>query len=442
MIKKIRQGLKNLTTRLLQWEARLVLRRYRPQIIAITGNAGKTSTKEAVYQVLVPNFSVGKSPKSYNSEIGLPLAILGLDNAWGNAFHWLHNLVAGLGLTLLKHSYPQKLVLELGVDRPGDMASVIGWLRCDYAILTSLPNLPVHIEFFASANDLHREKALIFRSLKPGGKAILNADDANVMQFKKDLAAPVITYGFSPAADVRAHSWQIIYEEGDKKLGRWRLPMGVSFKLETKNGSVPVRIGGLSGKHQLYAPLAATAVALDHGLLLVEVAKRIESYTLPAGRLRFVKGINHSLILDDSYNASPAAAAEALQTLHDLGATGGRRVAVLGDMLDLGGEAMRAHREVGQLATRSADFLITVGQRAKFIHDEAEHKRFGKRKLRHFTDREGAIAFLKEFIKEGDVILVKGSQGARLEKIVEQIMLEPERKRELLCRQEPEWQKR
>ena len=441
MLKTVQNFFKDNLVRLLQWEARLVLKRYRPQIIGVTGNMGKTSTKEAIYDLLSPQFFIGKSPKSYNSEIGLSLAILGLENAWGRPLDWLHNLVAGLGLALLKHSYPKKLVLELGVDRPGDMARVVKWLKCDFAVLTSLPELPVHIEFFNSVADLHKEKALIFKSLKPGGTAILNADDPAVLALKKNLPK-TITYGFSSEAEVRANSWQIIYEEGKEKGATWRLPIGLSFKLETRGSSVPVRIAGLVGKHQLYAPLAAAAVALAHNIPLLEIAKKLETYAPPAGRLRLIKGKNNSLILDDSYNASPAATAEALHTLHELGATGGRRVAVLGDMLDLGGETIRAHREVGALATRSVDYLITVGQRAKFIYAEAEKKRFGKRKLKHCDSREEAVTLLQTMIKPGDVVLIKGSQGARLEKIVEQIMAEPARKQELLPRQDPEWQKR
>ena len=131
-------------------EARAVLRKYKPKIVAVTGSVGKTSAKDAIYEVLSEGARVRKSEKSFNSEIGLPLTILGIPNAWSNPFRWLQNIIDGLFVLLFTVQYPQWLVLEVGADRPGDIRSLAKWLRVDIAVITRLPEVPVHVEFYAA----------------------------------------------------------------------------------------------------------------------------------------------------------------------------------------------------------------------------------------------------------------------------------------------------
>src|SRR3989338_6438454 len=140
---------------LLTAQARAVLRKYHPHIIAVTGSVGKTSTKDAIYTVLSSKFFVRKSEKSFNSDVGVPLTILGCKNAWNNPFLWAKNLLEGFALLILKNHYPKWLVLEVGADRPGDIRKLARWLKPDVVVITALPDVPVHVEFFDSPEDVY-----------------------------------------------------------------------------------------------------------------------------------------------------------------------------------------------------------------------------------------------------------------------------------------------
>ena len=143
----MRSIFKSLIVNILTFEAKLLLRRAKPKIIAVTGNVGKTSTKDAIYEVLRNHVHARKSEKSFNSELGVPLSVLGLDNAWSNPLLWIKNLVDGLILALFPANYPKFLVLEMGVDRPGDMKALTDWITPDVVVITRLPEVPVHVEY-------------------------------------------------------------------------------------------------------------------------------------------------------------------------------------------------------------------------------------------------------------------------------------------------------
>src|SRR3990167_8511888 len=140
-------------------EARAILRKYKPKIVAVTGSVGKTSTKDAIYAVLQKGAHVRKSEKSFNSEVGLPLTILGAPNAWSNPLRWLQNIIDGLFMLVFNAQYPEWLILEVGADRPGDITSLSKWLPVDIAVITLLPEMPVHVEFFDSPEAVIEEKA-------------------------------------------------------------------------------------------------------------------------------------------------------------------------------------------------------------------------------------------------------------------------------------------
>ena len=163
---------KSIIVWILQAEAKAVLRKYTPKVVAITGSVGKTSTKDAVYAVLSKKYHVRKSEKSFNSEVGVPLTILGLGNAWGNPLHWLQNIIDGLSLIVTTRPYPEWLVLEVGADRPGDIRSLASWIKVDVAIITRLPEVPVHVEFFDSVEAVIEEKASLMDAVRPGGSPV------------------------------------------------------------------------------------------------------------------------------------------------------------------------------------------------------------------------------------------------------------------------------
>lgn len=416
------QVFKKIIFYLLQVESRLVLWKYKPKVIAITGSVGKTSTKDAVYAVLSGISHVRKSEKSYNSEIGLPLSILGCPNAWNNLFLWLKNLLKGLGLVLWRHKYPEWLVLEVGIGKLGDMERTASWLKTDAVIVTTIGETPVHVEFFPSKKHLVEEKSELIKTLKKDGLLVLNADDEAVLEMKTKSKNRVVTYGFS-GADVLGSGENINYD--DKGV-----PDGFIFRVDAGGNSLPVVVEGVFGKNHAYAALAALALACGLKLNMVEAASRLKNYDFPPGRMRVLQGVNETLIIDDSYNSSPVATYAALGTLGDI-KTVGRRIAVLGDMLELGKHTDEAHRNVGEVARERSDVLITVGPRSKVMEGNF-----------HFSNSREAGEFLKTFIKKNDLILIKGSQGMRLERAVEAILQNQENKAKLLVRQEPEWLKR
>jgi len=175
---------KKIISYILKIESRFVLWKYKPKVIAITGSVGKTSTKDAVYGIISKISYVRKSEKSYNSEIGLPLIILGCPNGWNNPYVWLKNILKGLWLFIWPHKYPEWLVLEVGVGKPGDMRQTASWFKTDAVIITAIGETPVHIEFFNSRDHLVKEKSGLIKTLKKDGLLILNADDKTVLELK------------------------------------------------------------------------------------------------------------------------------------------------------------------------------------------------------------------------------------------------------------------
>ncbi|MEN9647297.1 MAG: hypothetical protein RLY57_101, partial [Candidatus Parcubacteria bacterium] len=189
---------KHLITKALEWESKILIKRLKPRIIAVSGSVGKTSTKDALYTALTPFATVRKSDKSFNSEIGIPLTILGLPNAWNNPLKWIVNVFKGLGYALLLKEYPKYLVLEVGSDRPGDIARVAAWLPVYVAVLTRLPDTPVHVEFFKDGHEVNEEDKKILKALTKDGIIIMNADDAEMADIPSRYPAHTkVSYGFS-----------------------------------------------------------------------------------------------------------------------------------------------------------------------------------------------------------------------------------------------------
>lgn len=427
--------LRTIVIHILTLEARLVLARYKPRIIAVTGSVGKTSTKDAIFAAISGELHVRKSEKSFNSEIGVPLTILGCENGWRNPLLWIRNIVYGLWLIVRKTSFPQWLVIEVGADRPGDIRKVARWLRPDIAVLTGISDVPVHVEYFDSPEAVAREKRALAEYLRPGGKLILNGDDVHVRAAEAIFRGASLTYGFGADNDFCARESEVWYEGA--------APVGMHFRFERAGASVPVSLRGALGMPRIYAALAALAAAEVVGVDLVYATRGLTNWKPTPGRLRILPGIKDSFIIDDTYNSSPVAALAALDTLQSL-RTGGRKVAILGDMLELGKFSAEAHRTVGKRAAAVADRLLTVGFRARAIAEAALDESMKEKNIRQYELGESARAGkeLEVELKAGDVILVKGSQGMRMERAVKELMAEPERADELLVRQDEEWQHR
>jgi len=435
-----RNIIKKIIILILTLEARLVLFKYRPKIVAVIGSVGKTTTKDAVFAVLQTVSFVRKSEKSFNSDIGVPLSILGLPNGWSDKKIWFSNIIEGIRLIVLKNHYPSWLVLEVGADRPGDISRIASWLKPDVIIVTQFGSVPVHVEFFESPEALEEEKGTLISSLKNGGILVLNHDDGRVMRFeKKAKNARIITFGFKEGVRLKASNDEIIYHKN--KTTGIRAPMGITFKIEYMGNTMPVRLSGGFGKSAIYSALGALAFASVEGINLVTAARALGVMSLPPGRMRLIKGIKNSFLIDDTYNSSPVAAHSALDTLSILErANGGRKIAVLGDMLELGKYSSRAHKELGEYAARVCDMLIGVGLRAENIIKGARDAGMNQASVMNVKTSEEAGKILFEILNRGDIVLIKGSQSIRMEKAVKMIMENSEKAEKLLVRQEPVWE--
>ena len=412
------------------------LKRYEPNIVAITGNVGKTSTKEAIGTVLSKKRHIRVSAGNLNNQLGLPLTILG---DWGDRYYtqgsslgfWLSVLWKGFFGLIKRINYPEILVLEYGADRPGDIKRLAKHFKPHVAVVTEISKVPVHVEYFDSPEGVALEKSKILEALGPGDYAVLNKDDDWVWLMKDKTQAHVVTFGFDEKSDIRVSDYGY-WSEGLE-------PKGIRFRINQGEESLEVQLSGSLGKSQAMASAAAASVGLIFGLSLPDIVETLRHHHGPQGRLRILRGVKVTWILDDTYNASPASTKLALETLKGL--PGMRKIAVLGDMLELGEYTEMAHREMGEMASSIADILVCVGSRSRFMFETAQRV-LPQSHIYSFATSQEARLKVQEIILPGDVVLIKGSQGMRMEKIVEEIMAEPEKKNELLVRQSKSWIKK
>jgi UDP-N-acetylmuramoyl-tripeptide--D-alanyl-D-alanine ligase len=346
------------------------------KVIGITGSVGKTTTKELTAAVLATRYPLLKNEGNLNSEIGLPLVLLELTQ---------------------KH---RRAVLEMGMWAPGEITFLCELARPEAGVVTNVG--PSHMERLGTIDAIADAKAELVESLPPEGVAVLNADDARVAAMRQRTGANVITYGLSAEADVRA-------EDVDSHG-----LAGVRFVLTRGSERAPV-YSRLPGRAMVHNALAAAAVAITDGLELHDIAAALTEAQVPA-RLVAHKGARGSLIIDDTYNASPASMRAALDLL---GEVPGRRFAVLGDMRELGDAETEGHREVGAYAAGIADVIFAVGELGRLIGESAIAS--GHRRVRVVDDKtEVAPAILPE-LQPGDVVLLKASRALALETVLAEL---------------------
>lgn len=426
----MKQLFKTIVVSIITLEAKLLLKRTKPTIIAVTGSVGKTSIKDAVYEVVKGRVLTRKSEKSFNSEIGVPLSVLGLQNGWNNPFMWFKNIVDGLLLVIHPGKYPQLLILEMGVDRPGDMDKLTAWIQPDIVVLTRLPDIPVHVEYFSSPEAVCEEKKKLVRALRTDGVLVYNQDDEKVEQVAKETLQRSIGYSRYSVSPYTASADTTTYENG--------VAVGTEFTITHLSESVTMSVRGSLGVQHAYNYAAAAAVASVFDITLPQVAEALHTHVPPPGRMRLIPGIKETLLIDDTYNASPVASERALQTLRELRGVK-RRIAVLGDMLELGQYSIREHERIGAIAAESADILVTIGVRARAYAKGAQDRGMSEKKILQYEEPVRAGKELQNFIQSGDVLLVKGSQSIRAERVVEELMAEPQKAAELLVRQGEAW---
>ncbi len=412
--------------------ARAQIRKHKPMIIGVTGNAGKTSAKEAIAAVLRRGKTVRIAAGNLNNEFGFALTILG---NWDEEYYnrgssiglWLRVLGAGFKGLMTRRDCAEIFLLEYGADRPGDIKRLVAAFKPYIAVITTVGDTPVHVEFFKDTNAVAAEKVNLVKVLTPVDYAILNYDDSRVLDMKSKTKAQIVTYGFEEGSTIRISDFKYLSNDEGK-------PIGVAFEIRKASDFAPIKIDGSLGKSQAYAVAAATAVGMAMGLDFAQIGEALQRYRGPNGRLKIIPGVNGSTIIDDTYNASPASTRLALETLRD--SSGLRKIAVLGDMLELGEYTIPAHQNIGVIVASCADILVCVGSWAKSI---AEASKMAKDRIFTFNTSDDAKFKIRDLIRERDVILVKGSQDMRMEKIVAEIMAEPQRKKELLVRQSEHW---
>ena len=349
---------------------------FSPRVVGITGSVGKTSTKEMTAAVLRQRFRTLWSRASYNNEIGLPLTLLHLGE---------------------EH---EAVVLEMGAYVPGDIAALCEIAHPHIGVVTMVG--VSHLERMGTVERIWEAKSELVRALPEDGVAILNWDDERVRRMAEVTRARVFTYGLTPQAD--------LWADGVESLGL----EGVRFTLHHGRDVVPVRLPWL-GQHSVHTALRAAAVGLVFGLEWEEILAGLQDTDVQL-RIVVVPGIRNSHIIDDTYNASPESVLAALNLLADLN---GRRVAILGDMLELGSYEEVGHRKVGARAAEVVHHLITVGPRARWIAEEAIAVGMPPDRVAMVETAEEAVAQAKAWLQPGDVVLVKASRAMALERVVD-----------------------
>ncbi len=367
------------------------------RVVAITGSAGKTTTKEAVAHVLASGYRVFRNPANFSGRFGLPIALGGFDDA------------------------AEIAVLEMATDHFGEMALLAEMAPPEIAAVTVVA--PAHLAAFGDLDGVAREKGVLVERLPATGLAVLNADDERVLAMARRTRARHVTYAVLANADYRAD--EIAVHRG-----------GTTFRLQARGRRVAARIPWI-GRHFVAAALVAAAVGIYLGLDLETIVERLANLPPIPGRLNPLPGQSGSLILDDSYNASPAAVLAGLQVLEDLPAQ--RRIAVLGTMAELGGMAESGHRAVGRRAASVVDFLVTRGQEAALIAEEARQAGLAAERIAVTFTADDAVAAVRPQLGPETIVLVKGSAVARMEQVVAELLAEPERAKEVLVRQDAAW---
>ncbi len=363
----------------LQQIARYWRQQFPVRVIGITGSVGKTTTKELVYSVLSQRYQTLKSEGNFNNEIGLPLTLLNLK------------------------SHHRMAVLEMGMYDLGEIALLADIAAPDVGVVTLVGT--VHVEHVGSQAALARGKRELVEGLSADGIAILNNDDPLVMGMIPYTKAAVFTYGMTEGADLWASHIR---------------PHGINavhFILNDGEMAIPVRLP-LPGVHSVYTALRAAAVGLLEGLSWEEIVAGLEAYQTPL-RMITKQLPNGATLIDDTYNASPQSMIAALDLL---GNAAGRKVAVLGDMLELGVDEAAGHERVGRHAAGIADVLVVVGRRAEMIGRAAVANGINTEQLRYAADALAAVTIVQEIMTEEDTLLIKASRGIALDQLVSHLL--------------------
>jgi UDP-N-acetylmuramoyl-tripeptide--D-alanyl-D-alanine ligase len=365
------------TTRALQRLAQSIRTEYDPLVIGITGSAGKTTTKEMIATLVATERRTHKSWGNFNNQIGAPLC--------------LDNMPDG----------SEVVVSEMGMNHAGEIAEIAGLMRPNVGVYTNIA--PVHIEFFGTIEGIAAAKRELLENVVPGGTVIVNNDNEHVVRISRDFEGRRVTYGVENDAQYRATN---IRERG---------LLGTRFTLVGEGSTRELELA-LPGRHNLDNLLAAIATARAVGISWEGIARGVTEVK-PAYHRGIVIPLGGATIYDDTYNSNPYALTRTLELMTQADAEG-RRIAVIGDMLELGEQELQFHRDAGRQIPRSIDVVVGVGKRTPALLDGAREAGFAEESLHHFADAQAAGEFLRTFVQPGDLVLLKGSRGVGLDKAV------------------------
>ncbi len=432
----------------LQQYAHSILCLWHPTVIAVAGSVGKTSTKEAIADVLSCQFTTFRSRQNYNDLLGIPLS---------------------LGRLEARHEYA---VLELGCDHPGEIAGLCNIVQPQIGVLTNIN--PVQLQYFNSLERLTLELGTLLTSLPVGGHLFYNQDDPAIRNllahYKKDRNIDIITHPFAselaipqppgiptvptvPTVRLTHIGWDGIQGKLLKVVPAVRNDY-TSNKDDTSTLNINEIIlsSHLLGEHHLATMLAAYQIGLSRGIHPLNVERALTHIHPLPGRLNPLPGINGAYLLDDTHSASPASMIAGLATLNALTPDGGLRVAVLGDMLNLGEYEEEAHRTIGYKVAHNVDYLITRGERAALIAESAKQAGLDPAHIIMISTHEDAAQAVRRILAHTNkpqneesekqaVVLIKGSEETRMERVTEMLMAQPWKASEKLVRQTPGWKK-
>lgn len=353
--------------------ARSHRRKFDIPIIAITGSNGKTTTKEMAAEILARKYNILKNEGTENNFIGVPLTLLRLNSAYEIA------------------------VLELGSNHSGEIARLSEIVQPSCGVVVNVG--PSHLEFFNTVDNVRKEKLNLLKRLGSDSVSVVNGDDAQLVKEAKAMCAEVVTFGLSAGCDFSATD----VREGEDGIN-FTLNSGYRFHLN------------LLGRHNIYNALASMAVGSLYGVSAEEAATVLKDFRLPKLRMEFIEAGGIKFIFD-CYNSNPSSMAGAIETIKGMDSSG-RKIVVAGDMLELGRAGPDLHKKIGRLAAEAkVDILMSVGPLSRFILEGAQEEGIGGDSLLHFDNSVAAAKALKDILKVGDLVLVKGSRGMKMEEI-------------------------
>lgn len=394
----------------MKYMAKTVLWRRKPIVVGITGSVGKTTTKDMIAHILREHKKVGYATKNFNNEIGVPLTILGMEKDI-QSIAGVCNVLKHWAVAMFGVSYPEVVIVEMGVDRPGDMEYLLSIVQPDISVLTAISF--AHSEFFHSIEEIAAEKQKIITHAKKSTIAIVNYDDRYARNVRDKTSGPVLFYGKNEEALYCASDVEVCFRQCHTT--------GLSFKLNYDGKVIPVRLHHLCAEHLIYATLAALTVAHQFHINMIEAVGDIADFVTSPGRMRLVEGKNDVLVIDDTYNASPKAMKAAIITLNSVPAL--RRIAVLGDMRELGSVSKEEHLKIARVISKCdihAVFLVGDEMRVAYEELVRSHKN-----VWHADRSTDVVSDVLVYVEQGDVVLVKGSRGIHMEEVTRRLAQDP-----------------